>query len=371
MEEETGRPSIRRLLAASCWLFLSFHRLLLFLLLFFFLPERAREPQPAARLISPTRPHFHVVIAQSVGALSTHRSVSLSGYSAPLRVCARATFPRSDRRRSASDSRQWVVLAAAPAQLAASSSSSSSSSFSPSPVWSLLDSQPTQIAVIVLVRDVLLLVFVFLYFVFFFTKLTVFSTCSHLFNGFKLRTSFYSVRSIRLVLLKRKRETRGLLGWVMMDPHPNVIENVGEREKFAQKRVKRTGESLGEDDVGRRLARGCASAELVVDNVSQVKRVERAGRRFFPRSFTSFFFLALFAFFLFFLFFYLFSHLAKGCQKGQGSFLSRMPRTHRASWEKKRDRLSVEERSLSLSLSRTDLTRCPIEERGFWLWFVR
>lgn len=116
-----------------------------------------------------------------------------------------------------------------------------------------------------------------------------------------------------------------------MDPHPNVIENVGEREKFAQKRVKRTGESLGEDDVGRRLARGCASAELVVDNVSQVKRVERAGRRFFPRSFTSFFFLALFAFFLFFLFFYLFSHLAKGCQKGQGSFLSRMPRTHRAS----------------------------------------
>lgn len=89
MEEETGRPSIRRLLAASCWLFLSFHRLLLFLLLFFFLPERAREPQPAARLISPTRPHFHVVIAQSVGALSTHRSVSLSGYSAPS-VCARA-----------------------------------------------------------------------------------------------------------------------------------------------------------------------------------------------------------------------------------------------------------------------------------------
>ena len=272
------RQAGRRLLAASCWLFLSFHRLLLFLLFFFFLPERAREPQPAARLISPTRPHFHVVIAQSVGALSTHRSVSLSGYSAPLRVCARATFPRSDRRRSASDSRQWVVLAAAPAQLAASSSSSSSSSssFSPSPVWSLLDSQPTQIVVIVLVRDVLLLVFVFLVCFFLYQ---VFSTCSHLFNGFKLRTSFYSVRSIRLVLLKR--EMRGLLGRVMMDPHPKVIENVGEREKFAQKRVKRTGESLGEDDVGRRLARGCASAELVVDNVSQVKRVERAGRRFF------------------------------------------------------------------------------------------
>ena len=164
------RQAGRRLLAAS-WLFLSFHRLLLFLLFFFFLPERAREPQPAARLISPTRPHFHVVIAQSVGALSTHRSVSLSGYSAPLRVCARATFPRSDRRRSASDSRQWVVLAAAPAQLAASSSSSSSS-FSPSPVWSLLDSQPTQIVVIVLVRDVLLLVFVFLVF-FFYTKFSV------------------------------------------------------------------------------------------------------------------------------------------------------------------------------------------------------
>ena len=186
MEEETGRPSIRRLLAASCWLFLSFHRLLLFLLLFFFLPERAREPQPAARLISPTRPHFHVVIAQSVGALSTHRSVSLSGYSAPLRVCARATFPRSDRRRSASDSRQWVVLAAAPAQLAASSSSSSSSSFSPSPVWSLLDSQPTQIAVIVLVRDVLLLVFVFLYFVFFFYQVDCFQYMFPLIQRFQV-----------------------------------------------------------------------------------------------------------------------------------------------------------------------------------------
>ena len=87
------RQAGRRLLAASCWLFLSFHRLLLFLLFFFFLPERAREPQPAARLISPTRPHFHVVIAQSVGALSTHRSVSLSGYSAPP-PCVRARdFP--------------------------------------------------------------------------------------------------------------------------------------------------------------------------------------------------------------------------------------------------------------------------------------
>ena len=94
---------------------------------------------------------------------------------------------------------------------------------------------------------------------------------------------------------------RGLLGRVMMDPHPKVIENVGEREKFAQKRVKRTGESLGEDDVGRRLARGCASAELVVDNVSQVKRVERAGRRFFfPGHLHRFSFWPCSHFFLFF-----------------------------------------------------------------------
>ena len=112
-----------------------------------------------------------------------------------------------------------------------------------------------------------------------------------------------------------------------MDPHPKVIENVGEREKFAQKRVKRTGESLGEDDVGRRLARGCASAELVVDNVSQVKRVERAGRRFFfPGHLHRFSFWPCSHFFYFFIYF-----LAKGCQKGQGSFLSRMPRTHRVS----------------------------------------
>ncbi len=67
---------------------------LFFFLSFFsfelFLPERAREPEPTARLISPTRPHFHVVIAQSESELSPHTTRFLSPATPPPSVCARA-----------------------------------------------------------------------------------------------------------------------------------------------------------------------------------------------------------------------------------------------------------------------------------------